>query len=1328
MSPRCRDVGSGRFWTGAFRAYLNISQDRDNVVHKRSSPRFPVVLQASVTFADGKVLPCMIRDYCSGGMYLVFHGLDEALSESLAEQWLMVSFDDPLKPLGAGYRIEARIARVLDQGLGLAFREEHPEAVVALSLLASQQASEERGETPTPIAQYGEANVGKLVKKCQVTSLEHIELMMLAFFKQAREALNEAASDTSGGAQPSLLHAARGELHKAESTLAEHVSKKLERAFALLTDEHFISPFAKQVPTESSGLSLVDSVEFEQWLAVRAMVVGLEEVLEETLWAIENRLAELSVNDITQQNNPIGPFMIVSILREEIDRLDLDQASRGIIFESLAQVMRVRLKKLYDELNANLIASGILPTLAKKYEVISMGSPSAGRRRPSAGDSAGAGTAGSGAETGHTSAGIPTPFGTLPMEAHGSLFSYKRRGAASMGDGQAPQDGSAAVPAGQAIPQWSLQELMRLQQIAGMLENLGVVERPAYDSKQLLAALDRLQLSGLETGQLDHTLQDLAGSLGEMTGEDIVGLSAHDQDVMRFVSSLFAAMSADPEMPAQAHDWYARLQLPLLKAALIDGSLLDDDEHPARQLLNRLASIAEHLPGDASALAAIREQVDKVLQDLPERVEEDPEVFLQALDQVERLDGQLQEGYRANLRKLVAECDHEHQLAVSRRQLLDALNERLGQRTVPVIVLNLLESGWKNLLLRTLIKQGANSVVYKTYLNVIDQLTARLTGNPPYAKEGYMPDEKLLEWIGRMINLVSRDEEQNAQLMQQITRYLHGTAKQPAAVRKVAAIAVRDAAAEFERPENIDEDVWQLLLDDTRQLELGERLRYEQGDGDSIPLYLAWIDQEQGRYVFADRHGQRALELHAGELALHLFDKRLARSEAKQIAATERATYNFLQEMNQKLAYQAQHDALTGLLNRKGFEEVLKEAWQEAQTQKCAHVLAYLDLDRFNLINSSCGYEEGDRLLVQVAELIKASVGDEAVLAHLGGDEFGMLLRNTRRTKGLMLVTKVHDRLRQLHYSCANNSFKITASIGVCDVNSDSEGVSALLGAVDAAAALAKENGRDNIQVYHPDDQRITARRSMMEWVGRIEQLLEQKRLTLRCQKIASLAVESALPHYEILLDAQDQQGNPIPLAEFLYAAERYERIVDIDAWVTNEVFNWMVQHQHDLQGVGAITINLSHASIANRDFIEEVYRRLRSGEFPADKVCFELTETVALNNVEQAVRFIRKLKETGCSFSLDDFGRGGFSYTYLRTLPIDYIKIDGAFVQNMVQDPTDYAVVRSINDIAHLMGKKTIAEKVEDTAIYDALREIGLDYVQGYAVEKPIPLKQLFA
>lgn len=882
-----------------------------------------------------------------------------------------------------------------------------------------------------------------------------------------------------------------------------------------------------------------------------------------------------------------------------------------------------------------------------------------------------------------------------------------------------------------------MQELMHLQQ-AAVTGDSAEQTMPAgyYSSGEVMQALGHLEqavtMIDRETiSALDH-VHYLTQSLNEVIGGEGKALKEGDQEKVTYVGGLLSSILQDQLVPQHAKPWFSTLEIPLLKAGLLDGSLVEDEDHPARQLLNHLESIGDRLQGDDSEGAeAVRQRIEGVIGTVRENVENDENVFAKALDELESIEEEVTESYEENVAKLIAELEKEAALNRARQKILEDLNHRLGQREVPKVILELLDKGWKNLLLRTYLKSGGDSNAYQTYLNVIDQLYARLMQSMPYSKNASMSDEALQGWLERMLSIVSEDEAANADILGTIGTLLSGESTEDVSTQYVPALVSKmlskEHHAEADKPEGVSDDIWQLMLLDASEVENEEVFLFHNTEGEQ-QAHLVWHNDTEHRYVFVDNAGYKLLDKEIGELANLFYQGKLSRLDEKSLSVTERATYHFLQSLHGQLAYQAQHDELTGLLNRKTFEKELEEAFGEAKLGAVTHVLGYIDLDRFNVINTTCGHADGDILLSRVAHVLKDTLGEGAVLGRLGGDEFGILLKSCSRTHGLKMITEVHDAIRDMQFVCENNEFKVTASIGLAEINELSDSSGRLLSAVDAATFTAKDMGRDNIQIYNTENERISSRRNILDWVGRINVLFDKNLIQLRCQKIQPLhATVNSLPHYEVLLDVKDEEGNTVPLDEFIVAAERYNRIIDIDTWVVDYVLNWMDERKDKLDRLSAMSINLSGSSLGNRKFMEHIEQKLSRPGFPATKVCFEITESIAINNLDNTSRFMRKIKDTGCQFSLDDFGTGTSSYSYLKSLPIDFLKIDGTFVKDIATNSHDYAVVKSINEIGHAMGKSTVAEYVENEFAYEALKQIGIDYVQGFGVEKPIPLYKLF-
>jgi len=431
-----------------------------------------------------------------------------------------------------------------------------------------------------------------------------------------------------------------------------------------------------------------------------------------------------------------------------------------------------------------------------------------------------------------------------------------------------------------------------------------------------------------------------------------------------------------------------------------------------------------------------------------------------------------------------------------------------------------------------------------------------------------------------------------------------------------------------------------------------------------------------------------------------------------------------------QLSWQASHDALTGLGNRLEFESVMAQMWESAKFHNKHHALVYIDLDQFKIVNDTCGHAAGDELLRQLAVIISAKVREGDSLFRLGGDEFAILLNGCPINRAEGIANEIRMVVEEFRFVWLDKSFGIGASIGLVPITVDSVSMASLLAAADAACYTAKEKGRNRVQVYEPSDTELALREGEMQWLPRINRAMDENRMQLYYQKIANVRDGDVMggTQYELLLRMVDEHGTIVPPQAFIPAAERYNLMPNVDRWVIRHALDWITRHAAQVRDVSTIYINLSGQSLNDDKFLDFVTKQIKRLDGLGIKIGFEITETAAIANLSRAMHLMGTLKNLGCSFALDDFGSGMSSFAYLKNLPVDKIKIDGVFVRDMLFDRVDYAMVEAINRIGHLMGIQTVAEFVENEAILQRLKELGVDYAQGYGIHRPEPLALLFA
>ncbi len=430
--------------------------------------------------------------------------------------------------------------------------------------------------------------------------------------------------------------------------------------------------------------------------------------------------------------------------------------------------------------------------------------------------------------------------------------------------------------------------------------------------------------------------------------------------------------------------------------------------------------------------------------------------------------------------------------------------------------------------------------------------------------------------------------------------------------------------------------------------------------------------------------------------------------------------------LSEELAYNAAHDPLTGLVNRREFERRLGRALKGTRGAPAEHALCYMDLDQFKVVNDTCGHLAGDELLRQLGAALRERVRGRDVVARLGGDEFAIFMEHCPLEQAQRITEEIRTMIETFRFAWDEHVFSIGTSIGLVPVTGDSVSTVDVLSAADAACFVAKEEGRNRVHVYTPDSAELARHHGQMQWVARIQRALEHDEFELWCQPIVAVAGEPLAqqrPHMELLLRMTRHGQSPTLPGAFLPSAERFNFAVRVDRWVVGRALEWMASHSSWMQEFDTCFINLSGHSLADESFLKFVIERFRDTQIQPERICFEITETAAISNLTRAHHFMGTLKDEGCYFALDDFGSGLSSFAHLKGLPVDFLKIDGVFVKDIVDDPIDSAMVRSINEIGSVMGKRTIAEFVESADVLDMLRGIGVDYAQGYYLGRPTPL-----
>ncbi len=499
-----------------------------------------------------------------------------------------------------------------------------------------------------------------------------------------------------------------------------------------------------------------------------------------------------------------------------------------------------------------------------------------------------------------------------------------------------------------------------------------------------------------------------------------------------------------------------------------------------------------------------------------------------------------------------------------------------------------------------------------------------------------------------------------------------------------------------------------------------DRVITVQSDNAQLPIFQCinngqQVDSNSGDILISKDGNERVIHQVASPIHNQLGDTIGAVMIFRDVSKSHR--------LASRLSWQASHDELTQLFNRREFENQLERFIESARNDSSQHCLCYMDLDKFKVVNDTCGHAAGDELLRQLSDIFRKKIRGADTLSRLGGDEFAVILNKCGLAPAVNIAEEIRTAVEDFRFGWDEQSFQIGISIGLVLIDRESPDQDEVFKAADSACYAAKEAGRNRVHIYSPDDIEISYRRGESRWMVRIQHALEQDLFQLFYQPIVGISEESeGHVHYEILLRMIGDDGELIPPGAFMSSAERYLLMPKIDFWVIENLFNWLSQHA-EYSSKEIFAINLSGQTLADKSLLYKIKQLFNKYGVAAKKIGFEITETAAISNLTQAQIFITEFKQLGCKFSLDDFGSGLSSFAYLKSLPVDYLKIDGAFVKDMVKDPIDRAMVESIHNIGSVLELKTIAEFVEDDEILKALKQVGVNFAQGYGIARPKPL-----
>lgn len=1360
-------------------------------VNRRKFNRQPIQLSALVHPAQGRSWLCSIRDFCEEGMLLTGSGGSRSLeatgAEAKAGDDVALHFSVATPTGQQHFRTQAKIARVLEGGNGLGvcfdsglesrafqnlmdfavasgtaapeFPDESIDEVPDAQPLAAGRSEPQAGSEAKPPAsapgtpakaagqpakaqkagadaplrdsRLSEEVADKLLNRIKTVTKRASSRMASNFCQQAGEELMVQARDAGTNAMQTRYFEALDALEKAQEVFVAKFVTSMVEQLDKVSDLEAVLERRRRRDTgnkKSGELELVDTDQFEEWLQVAESISKTENRFNDALLDMRAQFGLLAKPWSHKDIIPVGPASVWWVFDEAQSEFAFREDMRKEVFGIFETVLHKILTNLYQALGKLFEDSGQLPALEDLREAL--------QPKYSIRNRAGVSV-------------TPQEYQEMDQAMRDAAMAADNVGAGRLTENPFVTVGGTGSPAYNTA-RTILDLDRRTKQLMGKPREQGLAPSGAnpaetFNSNDILDALSVIQSELGDAPLSDTRLQPRLIEELQTRHGDGKGLTEEDYDTLQVMQNLVDSLSEDQLITDGVREWVQRLEITLNKLAAKDPEFLrgdPDNPHSAVQMLNQLARLGSSDDVRQGIDREVGRRVDELLQRVVKDYDENPQIFGDVVDELHPLIDRQSRTYRGNVERTIRASEGQQKLARARREVVAEITERIGDKDVPELLLELLNPGWRNLLVHTHLRHGADSNEWRDQLAMIDQLQDQLSGAVDESDPRYMEPDKLLRRVVEGLNSISFDPSKRTPLIMHMSSALVGDTtgkKAPVKNVKVDKAEVEDALGlsgmlpevdpQIESNDENVRDSWGQAVERARRIQVGEWLAASDREGRPLILSVAFVGDEGASFVLVNRKGVKTLERSLKEMADDLHQGRITLLDDYDLPLMERASQRMLENMHNQLAFQASHDDLTQLMNRKEFERLIENNLAQSKAKGIQHAVLYLDLDQFKIINTTSGHKAGDELLRIMGESLSTQFSQpDQTLARLGGDEFGLLLEDVESVAAREVSEQVLDAVRNVRFEWEGRNYNLTASIGLVFIDPSTDSVDSVMQHADEACFSAKDAGRNRVQEYELDDKLMVQRHGAMEWVTQLDAALEDDRLILNCQKIAPVddSAGNADVHYEILLTMLDELGEVVAPTELINAAETYNRMTTIDRWVIRNVLQWMADNRTLLDDFGGFAINVSGHSINDSTFPDFVLEQFGKTQAPTAKVCFEITETAAIANLDNAVDFMNRMRIIGCRFSLDDFGTGLSSYSYLRNLPVDYVKIDGVFVKDIADNPADYAVVRSINEIGHYMGKRTVAEYVEDTQILDSLKEIGVDFAQGYAISKPTLLQDL--
>lgn len=1262
---------------------------------KREHTRFESHSEAKLITPNGTGYSCHIADFSQEGIRIYWSD-EEVLSLTVNDSLqLYVTLDNT--PLNIS------VLCLYQDGNSAGFKLNQPNSELFLKLQSMNQSSRNNGALSAEKRKTYKTLFNERVKESSQSIITqwHSEVLEEIFSHVSKSHNNEEQQD---------FYSAEKQIKDSSSLIQQNFLTAIAEQLKCWHDgKPQITPSSEHHEQETRNLSLVQQDEFEDWLLSKVTSTHLQSRLSHASFEVRQLLDMISEAKPEHCFNPLSANVITEAFRSSIEDLNLTNKARQIAFDVFEQTAGQQLQAVYQW----LIKQIDVPLAFRHRRPVQSASKSIAHQlkqsdQPDEEPQILPGNQANDDVDSVSATASPTQHDNQHQQAQNSGYSAPSTAGSMHAFRQHQAEAQQAYSNIQNLLSLRYQRIENGHSSATIAAELSDPNTPVADHQKVQATLQQLwQTSETQTGQVR---QDLEHALA---GQNI-GLAPENREALDTLEHVTQNLVDNEKISDFIKPFIEELEQPLSIMMLNDPSMMFNPQHPGRLTLNSLSKLGKMTTTGqdriSETLKALLNDIDK--NSTPTELESQLETLQSG---VNTMLAEAERRAKMNADRVAQAAEGEHRVEQARQKISRLTSKDTSGRTLPEIVLEWLEHGWKPFLTLIYLRETSKSKRLhggiKLYRQVLSLFNTSNAGKI-----------ELLERFTPLITLMHQELDQLNGSRPDHTRWHNEIL---AAAEQHLEIGTIEKAIEV--PTEADEESPVLEGKGVRKalnLQVGDWLLLVEQDQS---VSVVWMAEDGSKFACVNHSGMKVVDYTLEKLAASLEDGSVKRLYEQEESAVDQSLDALVQQIYNDLSAQANTDALTLIHTRPHFMRHLKEEAAKSHRSNLTHTLCMIDIDQFKLINSEYGVEGGDECLKAVAQKLLKYSENKNNCARMGSNEFAILFQHCDLAKGEEAARELKKQLEHMEIISGSHKFRIHLSMGVSELNYQVSDEINLVAFAESACLSAKDKGGSRVYRYIEDDNARIKRDEFMSWANKLNQALEADQLDLLCLPVTAIQeAEKEQRQYEVIISIEDDNGIQIPPLEYLQAAEHYSRMYLIDRWTLEQLIKWMSNHQKEVANIDRFMLKLSGYSMNDDSLLAFIFDQAREHNVPVNKLCFELNETSAIQNIEDAADFMHEMRSLGCEFTLSDFGTGQSSFEYLKQLPVNYVKIDHTFITELVTSSADYAMVKSIHEIAHFMAKKTIAEQVNDEDTLDILRSIGIDLAMGGELLQAIPLAKL--